>query len=1168
MKQRVMLTLDVEAQPARAPSDHIQRLILGRLGGEPASGIEQMFDIAERHGVGMTCFLDYAEEYLYGDALLDVGRYIRSRGQDLQVHLHPEFIPHAEFDRRGVKHQIDMFEARSEQAGVLIEIAVDAHMRVAKAAPLAFRGGGYRYGDAVLNELARQGFLFNSGYNPSRANQPFNIGARKQFRWANGLTELPIACVPNYKNTGRVFDYNFNADVLIKGSVDDCVLKHEEYLQQYFGLFGDDAIAVMVMHSWSFLGLNEVGHYSSVIPEAARKFDALLTLLSQKYEVVTASSLARGGALADAMTFKFEKNTMQTKKSEARAASGDALQCDVCGAGEDRIQDFNGPKRKCGVCGSLERQRAFASLVNSKEWPLDWRNTRVLLISPSVSERKLFGSREGVQLSTLDVRAEVRPDIVADLCNMENVASGSFDVIYACHVLSHVHDLPAALSEIARVLSQDGVFISFEPSSSNSATREIKNVEEIWAYYGRETYEKYKVGRFRSFGEVDIDAIFSPHFIREKHEARDRITGVSMIWNVWRKRTRITPAAKTAHYSVTACPMCNSALYEVEAGQNCPQCGSRARVRSMAPLVDQYIKNHIPGLAVTKQPLLAFAMTAAEQKLLVPVFKRFKSVSLFGNYGDDHEMGVDMRDLSRYSSDSFSGVFGCLLFDYFPEHEKALRECYRVTEPGGIFFTHIAPYRLLDGDAEPVLKGKIKSRSGYFEYLPEKTELPDVKVGRDWFSDAMKRVGFDVTVVHVRDEPSGLVSEWFVGIKPQDTRPATRPTGAGAAALRGEFAEVFRSIVPLGRGDGRLKIELLQTSPMSLLFLEDHCKAGGSEAREILATNGSRERVYVSRDLGLSWRQLYEGIEWDGMIRSAFTLADGGRLVRSMSGSIYHFDRDERLVGHCQTGIWHWHGSQGVGQSTTGTVMYAEYAPLRKEHGLQALSVWRYRGGNWERVMTLPARDNPPEGALRHFHVCQPYPGQPGRWLLSSGDTGEHIHVWISEDDGDSWKEIPAPERLISDTQLEAYPEPLRFTQCAMLENGDVLWGTDDVRRAGRSALIRMSFTGDQPTFTFQGWLGRNCVRNITSYRDKYFLMLSETLYAPAAADCHLFDAESNRITSLLLPNVGESGHPVTDSLGSARLVDGIGFYPALGAVLMDPKKRGIFRVTLEEMKS
>ncbi len=97
MKRRVMLTVDVEAQPARAEREHIDRLIYGNFPGGTDLGIGRMFDIADRYDIRLTCFLDYAEYYLYGDALLDVGRYIVSRQQDLQVHLHPEFIPEAVF---------------------------------------------------------------------------------------------------------------------------------------------------------------------------------------------------------------------------------------------------------------------------------------------------------------------------------------------------------------------------------------------------------------------------------------------------------------------------------------------------------------------------------------------------------------------------------------------------------------------------------------------------------------------------------------------------------------------------------------------------------------------------------------------------------------------------------------------------------------------------------------------------------------------------------------------------------------------------------------------------------------------------------------------------------------------------------------------------------------
>lgn len=220
-------------------------------------------------------------------------------------------------------------------------------------------------------------------------------------------------------------------------------------------------------------------------------------------------------------------------------------------------------------------------------------------------------------------------------------------------------------------------------------------------------------------------------------------------------------------FSVVGCPICGDSLQTVESGQNCQGCGSRARLRSLVPVVDLYLGKEISGLRESVAPLLGFAMTGAERKILASVFNSFKSVSLFGSYSADHETGVDARDLSRYASDSFSAVFGCLLFDYFAEHELALRQCFRVIAPGGVFLTHIAPGRLLEGDAGPVQKGAIKARPGYFEYLPEKTELPDVKVGRKWFADTMRRAGFQPLIIKVEDAVPGMASEWFVGVKPK-----------------------------------------------------------------------------------------------------------------------------------------------------------------------------------------------------------------------------------------------------------------------------------------------------------------------------------------------------------------------------------------------------------------
>lgn len=1627
MKRRVVITVDVEAQPARAPRNHIDQLIYGRLGDGEEFGIGRMFDIAEKHGVGITCFLDYAEEHLYGDALLDVGRYIAARGHDLQVHLHPEFMSSDSFVRSGVKRINDMFEVGTPQARLLIEYAVDAHHRVTSNKPVAFRGGGYRYNGALLAELARYGFKFNSSYNPSRENQPFNIGPLKQFKWTDGIIELPISCVPNHRGTKRIYDYNFNNDLLLKGTVEESIEAHARFLEEFFKFHGDDAIAVMVMHSWSLLNFNQIsGFYDSPNPEAAEKFDALLSMMTDRYELLTAEDLSKSDLARCDRVVRYRRN-----KFVLRDSSNDddtSVVCDVCGASEEHLIDYNGPRRKCGVCGSVERQRALGAFLRSDLWPVDLNGKRILLVSPSDSEKRLITGIANAQVSTLDIRKELKPDIVADICAMPHVPSRSFDVIFASHVLVHVHDLKSALSELARILVDDGIFISHEPSDKDSMTQELSDIEQITQHYGKELHEKYKIGRFRKFGDLDLDRIFELQFERTSYDVIDRLTNTHVTWNIWdkinlrsqlaavhidisltdvkeyagidypaqhlfddewvffknhivsagievevygrivtskprslavfdvagnvvarlningclqglllerfdascstedgapaplgkilipyslttgaylidgkwlffvqgsltkadvaivlpmstmhffnkalggsaydesrkqlrylrcsmnrplarsvlssavcisfellrwlaitlktekvcyladfevptlvrqscprlviipgrsedwnhesrlairmlidsgcnvlcmsgetmywdilvdrsmgivqrdRQRWRFvdkencnplrniigcnpydggflidmagendpgygrfkvveaeerlfqgtglapdsiinlpsvaydglpissyseqgnpsidlsgftgweavrvfayccgvnTPERKIGAFAlfdagfgkgqvvhmgsmawsmrhafepkqnaaqiilrnvvnhllrangtatihlearksaaqidlkVDACPICGDALQDVNSGQNCKGCESRARLRSMAPLMREYLVPRMRDNRAVELPLLAFAMTGAERKFLSTVFKSIKSVSLYGSYSSDHESGVDMRDLSRYPPNGFSGVFGCLLFDYFPEHEQALRECYRVIAPGGVFFTHIAPYRLVDGDMSPQQKGAIKSRAGYFEYLPDKTELPDVKVGRDWFLSAMERVGFKTALVRVRDAVPGLVSEWFIGIKPgaeatpkEKGFPVSNSSVSAPSNIETRISEVFRSIVPWGpSAQAVLRFELIEAQRGSLVFLEDcylPALDGGGSIREVVATNGSRNQILVSRDLGKNWQPLYENVKWDDKIRWAFSLADGSRLIRTFSGRMYHLGAGGELVSEYSTGAWHWHGSQGIGQSNRGTVMYAEYAPLRDADGVQDLSVWRYRPwapqDGWHRVLTLPAAVRPPQGELRHFHVCRPHPSAPSLWILASGDIGAHCRMWLSQDDGDHWQEVMLDQAELVGMPEGKYPRLLRFTQCAALDNGDLIWGTDDISDVNRAALISLSLSTNRPVFRFLGWLGRNCIRNIASLGGDRYLLLSESIHDPVSADCILYNATAERVTPFLLPNLGQIQNTVTDSLGSLQMPNGVGFFPAQGAVLMHPDKRGIFRVSIEDL--
>lgn len=221
-------------------------------------------------------------------------------------------------------------------------------------------------------------------------------------------------------------------------------------------------------------------------------------------------------------------------------------------------------------------------------------------------------------------------------------------------------------------------------------------------------------------------------------------------------------------YSIRAedCTICGDPLVELVSNDYCPNCNSPARIRILPDLLSDVIEPAARAAGVIQLPLLGFAMAGVEKQLAAKHFPNLKSVSLFGNYGGDHEMGVDARDLTRYSDGGFSGHFSVLLFDYFTEQAQGIAEAYRVLAPGGVFFTQLGPYRLLDGWEEPFQIKEVRGRPGYFEYLPEGVALADIRVGRQWFLQAMEDAGFQVRWIRAHDRAAGVDLDWFVGFKP------------------------------------------------------------------------------------------------------------------------------------------------------------------------------------------------------------------------------------------------------------------------------------------------------------------------------------------------------------------------------------------------------------------
>jgi hypothetical protein len=126
----------------------------------------------------------------------------------------------------------------------------------------------------------------------------------------------------------------------------------------------------------------------------------------------------------------------------------------------------------CTSCGSIPRQRALM-LVLSIVRP-DWRQARLWDIAPSGPTSARL-ERECETYLASHYRAGVPPGMIVDGTRNEDLErpsfpDGSMDVIVSSDVFEHVIDIDLALTQIARVLTSDGLHVWTVPQISTLVT--------------------------------------------------------------------------------------------------------------------------------------------------------------------------------------------------------------------------------------------------------------------------------------------------------------------------------------------------------------------------------------------------------------------------------------------------------------------------------------------------------------------------------------------------------------------------------------------------------------------------------------------------------------------------------------------------------------------------
>ena len=203
--------------------------------------------------------------------------------------------------------------------------------------------------------------------------------------------------------------------------------------------------------------------------------------------------------------------------------AGHGVKCPCCGSTFRRFEGFKGtPNRRCWTCRSLERHRQVALLLDHRP-ELRRQDARVLHVAPEDALRRLV-EPWAADYVTADLD-EPGVDLHFDLTESP-LDDDSFDVILCNHVMEHIPDDAAALSEIRRMLAPGGWALLMTPIVVDTT------IEDLTVTDPEE--------RLRRFGQHN-------HVRRYGWDYVDRLEQAGLSVTVVRQESELGPAAVRTH---------------------------------------------------------------------------------------------------------------------------------------------------------------------------------------------------------------------------------------------------------------------------------------------------------------------------------------------------------------------------------------------------------------------------------------------------------------------------------------------------------------------------------------------------------------------------------------------------------------------------------------------
>lgn len=205
---KVLITIDTETYPIAGDWKHnrlatdVRRDVYGQIDGH-AVGLEYQLGTLSKHGLKASFMVEslFAAVPEVGEQpLRDIVSAITSVGNDVQLHPHPEWIPHVpDLDVRHRSHLLSDYSLAEQTA--IMRYASRRLEQAGAPRPIAFRAGGFAANPDTLIALENCGLHYDSSYNRSyqgdkcRLPPPRFVGHLTDY---NGVQELPVAVFQDF----------------------------------------------------------------------------------------------------------------------------------------------------------------------------------------------------------------------------------------------------------------------------------------------------------------------------------------------------------------------------------------------------------------------------------------------------------------------------------------------------------------------------------------------------------------------------------------------------------------------------------------------------------------------------------------------------------------------------------------------------------------------------------------------------------------------------------------------------------------------------------------------------------------------------------------------------------------------------------------------------------